>query len=107
MLPPLLRSPVALAAVDTCRRRCHDMHVKGGTSHVNGIRFSIASLLLSTIVLCACVGCSTSLKAEPGTVGATIAGIESAAGSHDWGRYATYWDLEAVGVMYQEDSTEI
>jgi len=40
-------------------------------------------------------------------VGGAIANIESAAESHDWEDYASHWDLEAVGVMYEEDSAEI
>lgn len=68
------------------------------------IRRSVAILLLAAFGAVAIGGCSASLTSEPGTVGGTIAALEASAADHDWETYASYWDLEAVGVTYADES---
>lgn len=64
-------------------------------------------LLLFVTTLTMSAGCSTALRPEPGTVGGAIDALERAAEAHDRDAFTAYWDLEAVGTLYQQDSTEV
>lgn len=59
-------------------------------------------------VACALVvvsaGCMSRLGDGPDTVGGAIRAMQHAAAAHDWKVYAAYWDLEATGVLYEQDS---
>lgn len=66
--------------------------------------------LLTSVLAMAVMGtsaCSTALDETPGTPGATIAALEESAASRDWETYASFWDLEAVGDLYEQDSAEV
>jgi len=64
-------------------------------------------LPILVIVISTTAGCSTSLTAEPGTVGGAIDTLDRAAQEHDMESFAAHWEFESVGTMYEQESTEI
>ena len=70
-------------------------------------RYQGALLPILVILVTTTAGCSTSLTAEPGTVGGAIDALDRAAQEHDVESFAAHWDFESVGTMYEQESAEI